>query len=1077
VSWIGAFALRQTKLAHAIFLIVTVAGIIAWRGLPIEVYPEIRTSSAVVMVVWPGATAEQVEQLVTRKIEERIQGVRHVSWHRSESTANVSRVVVRFDGGASKSEVDAAFSTLQSRVNQISDWPEGCERPEVTRFKLDEDSPFLRLCVSDTGSRGPLAIREVALELKEELARVPGVANVTLLGHGEREVRVLLDRPRLEDAGLSTPEVAAIIRRSLVSVPVGNVASEEREYPVRFVGLTDRIDELGDIIVRKDPLGAHVYLRDIARVEEGLAQDFIRARYQGSRCIVVEVTKTSGTNIVTVRQQVMELLDRFQEQRSQEGLSVAVAVDITPWVSNALNVMQQNLLAGCVLVLIVLGVFVGLRNSVLAMLGIPFSFLCTLVAMRLLGITLNTTSVFGLVMLSGLIVDDAIVVLENIYRHLQAGVPRREAIVRGLAEVVSPISAAAFTTVMAFLPILVARGGLGSLFADVPKLVTIALLASLFECLIILPGHILHWGPREAAGPADGSEPPSRKRRFSLEAVGSWLARAYLAGLGSLLRLRYLSVLALAALVAFALAAMRSVRVEALPAEFPMAVVNFETSSGASLEATDRLGARICQVVDELAGPDGIVKNYISVAGMQLTEHQELVREAKVGMIWVQFNPTTTARRDPDAMLTMLRERISAFHEDHADLGLVEFTVSSMGTGLEPTEAVAVRVEHRDFEVCRRVADQLRRRLAEIPGVSDVRENMREGPLELNVWAEEPQCSEFGLTFFDVAGAVRAATEGIQAGSLRDLTRDEEVPIRVLFDDPHRDSLDDLLAIRLKTPTGAEPQLEELATLYYDQHYASMYHYNGRRLITVSATIHGKPVDSEGRPIDLRYISQTMSREFPQLQQRYPGLSVTLGGGYAQRQQTLGDLTIAAGIAAGLIYLTLLAQFRSYVQPFLVLLTLLFAFVGVVLGLCIHQYAFSVVTAVSLVGLFGVAVNDAILLIDFINNARAEAADRLAAVVEGCRLRLRPVLATTITTVAGLLPMALGLRGYSSIWSPFAACFCYGLSAATLLTLLILPGVYLISDDLALLTARVFRRRGSGDALAAALPPAAGYEE
>jgi HAE1 family hydrophobic/amphiphilic exporter-1 len=283
--------------------------------------------------------------------------------------------------------------------------------------------------------------------------------------------------------------------------------------------------------------------------------------------------------------------------------------------------------------------------------------------------------------------------------------------------------------------------------------------------------------------------------------------------------------------------------------------------------------------------------------------------------------------------------------------------------------------------------------------------------------------------------------------------------VRVLLDSGFRDSVDDLLAIQLKSPTGALPRLTEVADLVYDQHYASLYRYNGRRLITVSATLRTGTVDAEGRPVDMRSVYRTVSRAIPSLEEEYPGLTISLGGGYTERQQTFGDLALAGLLAIGLIYLALLAQFRSYIQPLLVLLTLLFGFVGIVLGLSVHQYAFSVVTAVSLVGLFGVAVNDAIILIDFINKAPKDPSNRYAHVLTGCRLRLRPILLTTITTVSGLLPMALGLRGYSSIWSPFAACFCYGLSAATLLTIVLMPCFYLICDDFARLGHRLFGRR------------------
>lgn len=1072
--FIVEFALRHRKTAEALYWLVMAVGLLAWQSLPVEVYPDISTSSAVAMIVWPGATAEQVERLVTRRIEDEIEGIRHVAWHRSESTANLARVVVRFDDRAGTSDVDSAFATLQTRINQINDLPEGCQPPSVTRFKLDEDTPFLRICVSDTANLGPLAVRHAVEKLKEELAAVPGVAGVRLLGEGEREVRVLIDRGRLQDAGLSVPEVAAIIRRSAVSIPVGSIETGEREHPIRFVGELNGVDQLGSVIVRKDPTGGHVYLRDIARFEEGLAQDFIRARYQGNRCVVVEVTKTSGSNVMKVRDRVTDALERYRQHEGLRGISLDVAVDITPWVSNALDALKQNLLAGCLLVFLVLCFFLGVRNSLLAMMGVPFAFLSTAIGMWAFGITANSTSVFALVLITGMLVDEEIVVLENVYRHMQSGLSRWDAIVRGMGEITSPISAAVLTTIVVFWPLFLLEGQVGSLFYAVPIVVTVALLASMFEWMFIIPGHVYHWGPRapaeSAAAPADQEDRGGPLVRF-----GRAFADLYLRILASLLRVRYLTALVLAAITVLAVAAMGYIRTETIPAEFPMALINFETDRDASLDTTDQLVARIGTVLDDLSGPEGVVKNYLSAAGMQFTEHMELVRQANVGMVWVQFHPTTTARRDPGALLDLLRARIEEFRREQPALGLESFTVSSMGTGLEQTEAIAVRVEHNDMNVCRRAAQRIRQRMSQIPGVTEIRDNMREGPMELGLRPEEPQASEFGLTPLDIAAVVRAATDGMSAGNLYDPEFDEDVPIRVVFDGRDRDSLTDLMAIPLKTPTGAEPSLGEVATLYYDQHYASVYHHNGRRLITVSATIHGTPVDEQGRPIDMQYVSRELAGEFRQIEREYPGLSLSFGGGYAQQRESFGSLGIAALAALALIYLSLLMEFRSYIQPLLVLLSLTFAFAGVVLGMHLHEYTVSIVTGVALVGLFGVAVNNAILMIEFINQRPRDGKDRLAPILEGCRLRLRPIMCTTTTTIVGLVPTALGLGGYSSIWSPFAACFCYGLTVAAILTLLFTPCFYLIHDDLVRLSSRLLHRTARAPQHAATM--LAGAEE
>ena len=1052
------FVLHQSRLAHALFIILSILGVAAWLLLPVEVYPKIRTSSAVVTAVWPGATAQEVEQFVTTKVEEQIQGVLCVDWYRSESTSNLSRVVVRFEDGASKSDIDSAFTTLQNRMRQIDDLPEGCETPMASRFRLDEDSPFLRICVFDEADAGPLATRETALRFKEELESLRGVAKVTPLGTGNPEVRVLLDRTAMEDADLTVAEVAAVLTRSNIDVPVGAITTSEHENPVRLVADQRSAEGLRDVLVGKSPVGAHVRLRDIAEIEEGLDQDFIRARYRGKPCVVLEVTKTSGSNILDVRDEVLARAEEVRARADSQDAAIEVAVDITPWVTNAMSVMQQNLLAGCILVLIVLGVFLGIRNSIFAMLGIPFSFLCTLLCMMALDITLNTTSVFALVLVSGLIVDDAIVVLENVHRHMRSSATRMEAIVRGVSEVGPPVVAAALTTLAAFLPLVFVQGGVASLFADVPKLVGIALLASLFECLFILPSHILHWGEKaHEEQKADLIGDLQQTTTGLLARLGSLFTDLYAFFLASILRFRYLTVLLLIALIVLAGSASSMLNFEPLPAEFPMAMVNFQSSPETSLDETDRIAAAICHVLDELKNEGvgqtdtengGIVKSYISAVGMQMTDHQELMRQANLGMIWVQFTPTQIARRDPETMLDVLRDRIVELQVDEPDLGLESVSVIPMGTGLSADSSLAFRVGHADLATCLIASRRLQERLARIPGVTDVRDNVREGPLQVHVIPKEPTCSDFALTSYDVAAALRTANSGVTAGSLRDAMHHEEHPIRVQLSRKGRDSLEEMLSLQIRTPLGAAPRLEELAEPYYNQGFASLYRFNGLRVVTISASLKGTPQESGSRPLGMQQVHEIISKEFEQLKVEEPGLTLSIGGGYSNQQKTAGRMGIAALVAASLIYLILLVQFRSYVLPLFVLLTLVFSALGVVFGLRLHDFALSIVTIVSLVGLFGVAVNDAIIFIDFINRAPRKEDDHFAHLLAGARLRLRPIVLTTATTVVGLLPMAMGLCGYSSIWSPFAVCFSYGLVAATLLTLLMIPCFYAIHEDI-----------------------------
>lgn len=1080
---IAEFALKQSRLAHVLFFILAAAGVAAWLRLPVDVYPDVTVAVCEVRTFVPGGTAEQIEREVTPKIEDAVRGVSQVDWIRSESTANSSRVIVHFRETATTAELDEAFAQVETRINQVGDLPDEARRPEARRIEA-RNIEFMRLAVraadadANEHAADTAGLIRGAQRLKAALADVPGVGVTRLLGLPSREVRVHIDAARLEEHGLTLLEVIGILRESFAGGPLGPIEREGRQIPVHFqADLTD-LATLRETIVRPDPTGASVTLEEVATLEEVRRSNMLLPRYRGEPCVLVTVAKQADANVLTVRAAVGEFLDAYRTERLGPGLRLEIADDRTPWVQDALTVMSQNLGVGCLLVLGVLWLFLGFRNALFAMLGIPFSFLCTILAMWLAGLTLNTASVFGLVLVSGLIVDDAIVVLENVHRHGQEGAGPRTAIVRGVNQVVPAVVAAALTTVVTFLPILLVPGTVAKVFADVPKVVALALAASLFECLIVLPSHIFEWGGRagesdeseldeaeppsaaasaEAGSPADVGSPAGRRPEERRETPGEnpfapalwerWLADGYGYLLAALLRLRYLAVLTVVALAALAFALSSRLPRELLPSDFPMAAVNFEIDHQASIEETDRIGRELSLLLEDIHGDDQPVKSILAIAGLRYTDGERQIRRPSVGLILVTFNPTDAGRRDPDQQLQILRETLERGLADRPDLQPRHFSVMPLGSGLEQTPDLTIRVEQEDLDALYRGANRIQRLLASHPGVAEANHDLQPGPLELQIDPQESTAKDYGLTAAAVRRLLFAATSGVEVAQLRASDGQDAIPVRAMLAPRDRDEPSDLLGLRIQSPTGAEPTVRQIADWGYERRLATLYRHDGRRAGLITGQFADAPVTRTGQPASERELIQELKAEIESLQQELPGLEVEFGGKLAEQSLAFNDLMFAGLIGGMLIYVILVALFRDYVQPFLVIFTLLFGAIGVVIGLAIHEIPLSVVTAVSVVGLFGVAVNDAIILIDFINQTVREEAEPLAAIVAGCRLRLRPIIVTTLTTVFGLLPMAIGVGGYSTIWSPFAATFCYGLGMATLLTLLATPCLYLILED------------------------------
>jgi HAE1 family hydrophobic/amphiphilic exporter-1 len=1050
---LAGFALKNSVPMNLSFIVLVLAsGTAIWK-MPVDVYPDIALGEATVDTIWLGASAEDVERLITDRIEDEIQDLRSIQRIVSDSKPDASLIRVKFKENLSESGLDAALRELRAAVDRVVDLPDDAEKPLVSKISVSEVFYLLWVAVEDVGGVGEAVLHDVAFRLKPVLREVPGVAKVDDKLIRDREVHIKVNDKELRKYGLTMLDLAEILRQYNVNLPSGTMEQPDSEIAIRAEGSVTAPEQLGSIVISKNPAGGHVYLRDVAAIETGFARKTFFARCNLHDCLALGVAKTDEADSRVVAKEVRQVLRDF-EAGLPAGVALSAFDDTSEIISSRLQVLITNMAGGAVLVFLVLWVAVGLRNSILAIIGIPFSFGCALICMHLLGVTINAVSLVGLVLCTGMIVDDAIVVLENIYRHIQeAGVTRADrsglmrAISLGAGEVCWPVVSSSATTVAAFLPLLIMEGHIGDFFAIIPKTVTVVLAASLFECLLVLPVHYLDFGFRVRAS-ATGQ--PERARSGLRERLAGSGKRAYERLLAAVLSHRYLAPLPLLALGFVTYCVLPLVDVELYPSEFQQILVDVHTADEASLDQT----GEIVRPIEALAlSLEDVCSGVLTSFGLMMTDENTIKLRSNLAQLHVQLARTTALGADTVAAANVLRTAIEDYLAANPDCGVVAFRVIAPRTGPPVGKPVSIRIESPDFKTAKLLAEQYKTRLNAIDGVYGINDNLEFGQQQINFVIDEDRASVHALTFLTLASALRIANDGLVVSTFKDTRSGEDLDVRLMLDPKHRRRVEDLLDLDVRTPRGYVVKAGQIADLEVKQGYAGIPHYRGKRSVTVTAEIDTTQTTAHE-------VNRLIKREFESRLRALPNVRVVYGGQFAETQQSFRSLGEAYIIALAVIYFLLATQFRSYGQPLVIICTVPFAGIGVVAGLLFSDYSFTIMTFIAIVGMSGVVVNDSILLVDCANQKRRTGLDALDALRAACLQRLRPILMTTITTVLGLAPLALGLGGRSSIWSPFAASFVWGLTFSTIITLLIVPAAYAIAHDV---TARYAARRTSAD--------------
>jgi len=1018
------FFARHPTAANLLMLAIILVGLVGAVGMTRELFPEFVPGYINVRVVYPGASAEEIENTICERIENEVESVEGVTEIKSVAQEGVALVTIEVTDGYS---LNGVLDDVRNAVEQIDNFPEQTERPLVWELKPVESVSV----VSVSGDMEEKDLYALADSLKRELLDLDEVSQVVLGGFSEHQIRIEVREDALRAYGLTIADVAGQVRQRSIDLPAGSVETENQEIKIRVVDQRRWAEDFRDLTVLSSATGARVPLRAVAEVSDVFEDDWARTTFNGVRSANLLVQKADQEDIITVSDAVA----RFVAQRVKSlppGVTLEAWGDWSTSVRDRLRMLVGNGVWGFALVFLTLWLFLNLRLSFWVAVGVPISFLGALFAMWLLGMTLNMITMFSLIMVLGIVVDDAIVIGENIYAKYVAGVPPAQAAIEGTREVAPGVIASMLTTVAVFLPLLLMAGEIGKVMRVLPVGVIVALAVSLVEAFLVLPNHLAHSLGKMPKQPARLRRWIDRQVQWVIDDVyGPWMARA--------LRHRAIVIasVVMLLLIAIGLLAGRRVQFEPFPKldnDFLLATVIMPqgTDQKNTAEVVRRIEEQVATVNDHYrdrqSGGANLVRHYSTTYGSRFQGDD---RGSHVAEVTVELVPADYRQVRSDDVIAYLKEHVG----DVADVETLTIDQVRVTPG---GKAIEIELRGDDLGELQTASQDLRNKLASYPGVLNLTDDLRPGKPEMLVRGK-PRADALGITQEMLAAQLQNAFWGSIAEEF--LRGSDTFEVRVRLADRDRNSLADLEDFRIVTPLGQRVPFYEVADAELTRGYSKIVRIDRRRTVTVTAD-----VDTAGGNAE-QIIRNLQSNYLGDFRERHPGVSVRLQGQNEETYKTMRSVATGFLIGLAIIYLILSYVFRSYIEPLIVMSAIPFGLIGAIFGHLLLGYDWTIPSTVGFVSLSGIVVNDSIVLIEFIKNRMAEGIATQKAIWMAGRQRFRAVILTSATTAAGLLPVLLERSLQAQFLIPMAVSISFGLMFATVLVLVLIPCLYSLLDD------------------------------
>ena len=1012
-------AVRRPIMTTLCFVAVLVLGLFSLSKLPIDLYPDIETNTLMVMTTYQGASAQDIEQNVTRPLENVLNSVSDLKHISSASRENISVITLEFEYGK---DIDVLTNDVRDKLDMISSaMPDDAETPIIFKFSTDM-IPIVLLSVQATEST-PGLYKILDDAVANPLARISGVGSVSISGAPKREIHIYVDPARLEAYGMSVEHVASVVAAENRNVPGGVFDIGSDTYSLRVQGEFTSSDQMADIVLGSQG-GRTIRLRDVARIGDSLEERAQTTYNDGRRGAMIVIQKQSGANSVEISDKVLKMLPDLQ-RRLPSDVKLGIIVDTSDNIRNTIDSLVETVLYALLFVVIVVFFFLGRwRATLIITLTIPISLIASFIYLAMTGNSLNIVSLSALSISIGMVVDDAIVVLENVTTHIERGSDPRQAAVHGTNEVAVSVIASTLTLIAVFFPLTMVTGMTGVLFRQLGWMVTIMMIISTVCALSLTPmlcSLLLRRNNRHGRLYTLLFTPVNR----GLDALDS----GYASLLGWVTSHRAVTIVICLATFVGSIFLMKHVGTEFFPtADDARLSVNLELPVGTRVEIADETTARL---VDEWRAkyPEIMVVNYTTGTASSDNTFASL---SDNGPHIVSMNIRLTDPGDRDRSITEIAAMMRDDLRHYPEYKKTQVNVGGNMGGMGGEASIDFEIYGYDFEQTDSVAARLRRALLAMPGTADVRISRADYQPEYRVDFDREKLAIYGLNLTTAANALRNRINGSLASRFRE--DGEEYDIKVMYDPDSRTSIADIENILIYNTAGQAVRVRDVGRVVEHFTPPTIERKDRERIITVKTVVQGVPMS--------RVVAQANAAiarmDIPQ------GISVQLAGQYEDQQESFSDLLMLAVLILVLVYIVMAAQFESYTYPGIIMSSVLFAFSGVFFILYLTGHTLNVMSLIGAIMLIGIVVKNGIVLIDYIGLNRERGLSIKRSVVSGGRSRLRPVVMTSLTTILGMVPMACGTGQGAEMWRPMGTAVIGGLTFSTILTLLFVPALYCV---------------------------------
>ena len=1020
-------AVKRPIMTTLCFVTVIILGLFSLAKLPIDLYPDIDTNSLMVITMYPGASAKDIEQNVTKPMENALNSVEHLKHITSTSRENTSVITLEFEYGY---DIDVLTNDVRDKIDMVKSMlPDDSENPIIFKFSTDMIPICLLSVQADESMPGLYKILDDAVA--NPLARVDGVGSVSISGAPKREIHVYVDPNRLEAYNLTVETISSVIGAENRNVPGGSFDIGSNTYALRVQGEFEESEQLRNI-----PVGSYngktIFLRDVARVEDSLEERTQQTYIDGKQGAMIIIQKQSGANSVEISDKVMEMLPSL-EKNLPSDIKIGVIVDTSDNIRNTIGSLVETVLYALLFVMIVVFIFLGRwRATLIIVITIPVSLIASFIYLFATGNTLNIISLSALSISIGMVVDDAIVVLENVTTHIERGADPKQAAVHGTNEVAVSVIASTLTLIAVFFPLTLVTGMTGVLFRQLGWMVTIMMIISTTCALSLTPMLCSQWLRLRDKDKNNGASANKKKNLYSYIEKGlDNFDNAYARLLGNVVVHRGRTILICLGIFVGSIFLMKFVGTEFIPTQDNGRLgVNLELPIGSRVEEAEESTRRLDSLW-RAKYPEILVSSYtVGPASSDNTFASLSDNGAHIVSMNIRLSDPGDRTRNITEIAESMRKDID---DNFPEFKKAQVMVGGgRGAGMGGQSTVDFEIYGYDFDETDKVARDLQEILRGINGTADVTISRSDYQPEYQVDFDREKLAMYGINLQTAAYYLRNRINGATASQFRE--DGEEYDIKVMYSPEHRTQISDIENIQIYTSQGKPVRLKELGKVVERFTPPTIERKDRERIITVSAVVDGVPLsqvvaDAQAEIDDFKLPS---------------GISIGIAGSYEDQQDSFSDLLLLGVLIILLVYIVMAAQFESLTYPGIIMTSLLFAFSGVFLILWITGHTLNIMSMIGAIMLIGIVVKNGIVLIDYISLNRERGMSIRRAVIDGGRSRLRPVVMTTLTTILGMVPMAVGTGQGAEMWRPMGVAVIGGLTFSTILTLLFVPVLYCV---------------------------------